>query len=203
MKFRVGAPPNSINDTDFVSGNWKRVNGLPFWLLQLVSFLLGAMAFVATLYLWLRFWPLPLPDFDATWEVPVVMGVVWIVGIMLQLSMHPGWGLSEKSTLGIWPSRFTPYTFFDGAIAKWRCILQLVLPFAILVVLPFPFALFCERFAGWLAFISCLSAFSFAFGPIVALSAAIQLPAHSYVASRGFQWYWRCEQLGSEDLTKT
>jgi hypothetical protein len=191
MQFRFGPPPNSLSDSDLISGKWKALRELPFWLFQLCALLAGALGSVAVLIFWIQFGPAFTPDFGATWQIIVAMLAVLCTGMALQVAAHPGYGFTRKSTMGIWPSRFTPYTYFNGIVSKRRYIFSLLLPVTVSVVLPFFAAMLSSRFSGWLTFISCCGAFSFGIGPFLALSAAVQLPANARVAGRGLKIFWR------------
>ncbi|MTW14559.1 hypothetical protein GM658_28490 [Pseudoduganella eburnea] len=160
MLFRLGPPLNSLSDSDLILGGWKPLRQLPFWLFQLCGILTGVIAAIATLILWKQFRPAYSPEFAAPWQiVGTVMIAVLFAGLILQVAAHPGYGLTDKTTLGIWVTRLTPYTYFDGVFSKRRYIFALLMPVTVLVVFPFLSAALSGWNSGWFIFISCSGAF--------------------------------------------
>lgn len=198
MQFRLGPPLNSLGDSDLISGGWKPLRQLPFWLFQLCGMLAGVITAIAALILWKQLRPAYSPEFAAPGQiVGIAMLAVLFAGLILQVAAHPGFGLTDKTTLGIWVSRLTPYTFFDGVVSKRRYIFSLLMPVTVLVVLPFFSAALGSWDSGWFIFISCFGAFFFGSGIILALSAALQLPTGARVAGRGLQIFWQHHDIGT------
>jgi len=191
MKFRLGPIPNSLSDTELASGAWTPLWQPPFWAFQLIALLAGALGASVVLCVWVVFGPSFPPELSGDWYLGAICAAVLVGGMALQLIAHPGYGLTAQSALGLWPSRLTLYTYFDGAVSKARLLLSLLLPAAVLVVLPLGASLLHTRFSGWLAFFAGVGAFAFGLWPMMAVYAAIQVPAQAQVAARGLQLFWR------------
>jgi hypothetical protein len=107
-------------------------------------------------------WVLLTPRFNVAFEsgykVTVVFASVVLLGMILQICTYPGMGLSNESVLGLWPSRFTPYTAYASKLTKRQFVATSLMPFVVLSILPLLFAAVLRTNSGWLIFGSCLAA---------------------------------------------
>jgi hypothetical protein len=190
MRLVLGPPPNTISESEVVEGKWRRLAQPPLWALHLISLPLGIAVGLVMLSAWVAFTPrFTVGDGPLSPVVPITL-LVLLAGPLFQLTAHPHLGFSAKSLLGLWPSRVTIYTSYSGKLAKSRYVLQLVLPFLLLSVVPLVAVVIIQVQSGWLVFVSCSAALVYGTNGVLALAAAIQLPAGSVVAGRGFATYW-------------
>jgi hypothetical protein len=172
------------------SGAWQPVRALPLWAAQLLAVPIGTAVALVVMAAWVLMTPHFDMSFAPAWHVAVAGAMVILSGMLVQVSAHPLRGLSSQSIIGIWPSRFTPYTACLTTIRKQHLVAVSVLPFLVLTVLPLAFAAVTQISSGWLVFASCFAAW--VFGPVLVLGLPTWwLPPKCMVAGRGFKAYWR------------
>lgn len=193
MIFHIGPPPNSLNDAELASGEWLRVPRLSVWALHLVALPVG----VAMAALFFIAWAVIAPRYNVEFQpLPHVIGafsLVVIAGAFVQAFAYPGYGFTKETIIGLWPSRFTPYTAHSTTVNRCHVISASVLPFLTLAVFPLLFASVFRISSGWLVFVSCSAAATFGTNVLHALP-IYRLPSTGVFAGRGFQVYWRLPQ---------
>jgi hypothetical protein len=190
MLFRFGPPPNSLSDTELASGEWRRLALPPLWVRQVLSVPVGALMALILFVAWVRFTPRFEISVGAVHQVIGAVLFVFVAGMLLQISTYPGMGLTNNTVLGVWPSRLIPYTAHLSEVTKSRAIVSLLLPFAVLALLPVVVVVVTRISSGWLVFGSCMSAGIFGMNAVLAMP-VLRLPKRSVVAGRGFQAYWK------------
>ena len=190
MLFRLGPPPDSLTDSEFATGEWRRVPRPPLWAVHVLSLPAGALMALLVLVAWI----LLTPPFDLVFEssdkVTVAIASVILLGLVLQISTYPRMGLSKQSVFGLWPSRLTLYTAHTSQLTKRQSIATLLLPFMVLSILPLLFVIVFRTSSGWLIFGSCLAAGVHGINVFLALP-VLRLPSKCVIAGRGFEPYWR------------
>jgi len=190
MLFRLGPPPDSLSDSEFATGEWRRVPRPPLWVVHVLSLPIGALMALLVLVAWVFLTPRFEVAFEPGYKVALVFSSVVLLGMILQISTYPGMGLSNQSVLGLWPSRLTPYTAHSSKLTKRQFVATSMLPFMVLSILPLLLAAALRTSSGWLIFGSCLAAGIYGTNVVLALP-ALRLPAHCVIAGRGFQPFWR------------
>lgn len=190
MLFRFGPPPDSLTDAELATGEWRSVPRPPLWVVHLLSLPVGALMALLVFVAWALLTPRFDIAFESGYKVTVAIALIYFLGMVLQISTYPEMGLSNKSVLGLWPSRLTPYTAYASKLSKRQFIATSVLPFVMLSILPLLFAAVLRTSSGWLIFGSCLAAGIYGTNVVLALP-ALRLPANCIIAGRGFQPYWR------------
>lgn len=200
LQFRLGPPPDSLSDEELASGEWRRVPYLPLWALQLLALPVGLLMAALVLMLWMLLTPRVDLRFAPGEQIALAFFVILLAGMLLEILLYPGMGLTNQSIFGFWPSRLTPYTVHTAKITKRRQVATLLMPFVVLAVLPLALATYLRYSSGWLVFYSCAAASMFGLNIFLALP-YWRLPSKSLIACRGFNPYWRVSLLepGKQD----
>ena len=190
MKFLLGPPPDSLSVDELASGEWRRLDVLPLWALQLTAIPVGIVVATALFACWV----ITTPDFEIAFAgseltVPVILATL-LMGTLLQFGAHSPAGFYRHSTLGFWPSRFALYTY-SGKLSKTRYLLVRGLPFVVMALGPLLFVVISGRQSGWLVFVSLLTALTFGMNAVLALIELWRMPANAQVGGIGLQAYWR------------
>ncbi|WP_460546716.1 hypothetical protein [Comamonas piscis] len=179
-----------MSDEELHSGEWHRIAYLPLWALHMLSLFLGLLLTFVVFVAWIAL----APGFEISsapgYEVGAALISVPLAGVLLPVLLHPRMGMSNSTIFGIWPSKFTPYTACTAKLSKRRAIASLLLPIALLVILPLLFAASMNISSGWLVFISCYAALLFGHYAMLALVWAYKIPSRAVIAGRGFEIYW-------------
>jgi len=114
MRFRLGSVPA---DPEFSpDSSWRPLREPTLWVLQLVAFPLGVVAFIAVGGLWILVTPLRLISFDSVWLLLIAFVGIVPIHELIHTAVHPRSGRSRNSTLGFWPSRMVFYAHYDGEL---------------------------------------------------------------------------------------
>lgn len=76
-------------------------------------------------------------DAAAPW-VPVLIVLVVFVPLheLLHLLGQPGWGLSSRSVLAVWPAKLRFGVYYEGCMSRRRWLAMRLMPLVVLSVLP-------------------------------------------------------------------
>lgn len=110
---------------------------------------------------------------------------------LLHALVHPGWGLSSGTIIGLWLSKGLFYAHYGGSMSRNRFLLILIMPYLVLGVLPiilmgiWPMAtLFFLLFSLWGSVLAC--------GDLVGVGLILfQIPNSSAVRNKGWKTYWK------------
>jgi hypothetical protein len=146
---------------------------------------------------WTTFTPIA-PGFGARFDSVVssltpVIGLLALVGIheLLHAVSAPGFGLSSRTVIGCWPSRGMFYAHYDGDMTAKRFLLVLIMPLAIISVLP----LLLAAVLGWghrtAAFLGVLNALFSCVDVLGVFLLLLQVPLHARVRNSGWKTWYR------------
>jgi hypothetical protein len=79
---------------------------------------------------------------------------------LVHAAIHPDRGLSERTVLGLWPSRLVFFAHYEGARSKGNFTLGIIAPFLVLAILP----LMAAHQFGWSSWI---------LGAVIVLNASV------------------------------
>ena len=190
MRVRIGAMPKAA---DFgPTAPWRPIREPSVWMMQLMALPLGALMAFAVAALWAMLTPARevIPSFSLAGTLALCGGII-VVHELVHAVVYPGFGLSDRTIVGVWPSRGVFYAHYDGELTRERFVAVYLMP---LVVISFGPLLVCATLhqgPEWLAFISWVNAFAACgdvFGTALVLS---QIPARAIVRSQGWRTYWR------------
>jgi len=151
MNFQIGP-----YQSDFDSAGWNRLfaqleqrrSVKPHSLAGALLAQVGALVISFALFgLLIHFLTLTGPDFDPLglfigenalpWWLVLIGGLAIVPAHeLLHALLHPGWGLTHKTTIGVWLSRLSFYTHYAGERSRNRLLLGIAAPFTVLSLLP-------------------------------------------------------------------
>ena len=187
MKFRVGAIPDS---QEFTANNWKPLKEPGPIVMQCFALPLGILFCALMIWLWVRWTPVTENPVTYPLLLAIVMLSVFPVHELLHLVMHPKFGMSDKSFLGVWPSRMILYAYYTDILSRNRFLAIFGMPIMILSVLPLLICSMIGYASVTIAFMSCFNVFAAAgdiFGIFILL---FQVPNRAIVRNQGWRTYW-------------
>ncbi|MFA6562966.1 MAG: DUF3267 domain-containing protein [Verrucomicrobiia bacterium] len=116
---------------------------------------------------------------------------------MIHTLVHPARGRTDKTIIGIWPSRLLFYAHYEGALSRGRFLAVFAAPLVVLSLCPIPFIALMDAWGRWPAVEMCLTVLSLVNGLASAGDAlgmiliASQVPAIAVVRNRGWRTYWK------------
>ena len=106
----------------------------------------------------------------------------------LHIAAHPHTG---NSILGVWPSRLLVYTHYHAELRCQRFVAILLMPLAVISLLPLALCAVSGLSSAVLGFISVSNGL-FAAGDLFAVGlVAWQVPRTATLRNKGWQLYWR------------
>jgi hypothetical protein len=115
---------------------------------------------------------------------------------LLHAVVHPHWGTSSRTIIGLWLSKVVLYAHYEGEMYRNRFLLVFIAPYLILGLLPLGL-LFLPGAALWtpdliilLGMIS-LTGSLLACGDIVGVVLLFQIPSGATVRNKGLNTYWK------------
>lgn len=203
MKLAFGPPPD-IADFSPEDEGWTALREpSPGWL-NLVAAPLGLLALAALALAWGR---------GPSWSVsggpsvfgklaPLVwmalaFGVIFVGTFIVHECLHalacPGFGLTERTIIGVWPSRLLFYAGHLGALSRNRWLLVYLLPLIVLSVLPLVAWHVCGLYSGLLHFVSLLNGLASGGDTLAVLLLLRQVPRHAQMRNKGWHSWWKIE----------
>ena len=205
MQFHMGAIP----ETGFVPDNsWRPLREPGPRVMQLCAFPFGIVAGYAVFKGWQFVLDgLPAPFFrDHPLAVMLALSLAFpvliVVHEMIHAWVHPHFGRTAESVVGVWPSRLVFYAAFTGAHSRDRFIAILGAPFLCITLLPLAVGALCghQLPAAVLylaAYVSVLNALC-ACGDLFAIAMLFaQVPRTAETRNQGWRTYWRLPQTDS------
>jgi hypothetical protein len=189
MRLQLGAIPE-IADLPAEDG-WVKLREPPLWVvrwilalpLSLVLVLLSAV-FVT------RYTEITIEGLSGGGLIAVYVATI-AMHELVHAAIHPDRGLSDRTVVGLWPSRLVFFAHYEGARSKGNFTLGIIAPFLVLTILP----LMAAHQFGWSSWI---------LGAVIILNASVSsvdvlgffialfgLPGSSIVRNRGWHSYWR------------
>ena len=110
---------------------------------------------------------------------------------LLHAAVFPGWWLSPRTLIGVWPSKGMFYAHYEGPLSRNRFLLVLLTPLAVLSVLPWLAEAIFQT--GWalLPVISVVNAMAAGGDIFAAALIAWQVPAGATMQNQGWRSWWR------------
>lgn len=198
MRFHVGAIPQNSDFQPDAEG-WNALREPSPLVFQLWALPVAALNCLVLFGLWQLLVP-PFPESDSRWA-GIGLLIVLLTFIPVHEFLHafaaPGWGLSDKTAIGLWPQKLVFYAHYDGALSRNRFLLVFATPFFVLSVLPIFMAAIMARLTGdgtvslilqGLVFLNGLAAC----GDILAIAMIMkQVPPTALVRNQGWNTFWK------------
>ena len=197
MKFHFGPVPDPLDfipDAPWQALDEPSINVLNFVILPYALATLGAV-----FILWFGLTPLSLIDLEyftfidnSTASLMVIFVILIILHELLHTVIHPGFGLSSQSILGLWLSRGVFYAAYAAEWSRNRAVACLLTPFLTLSILPLILApLFSGDMMALLCFVSLVNAFASCADLFFARLIFLQVPADGILRNKGYRTYWK------------
>ncbi len=145
MRIRLGSLPES-SDAPAAAEGWQPLSGGPSvrlgtWLAVLAGVILpcGPCVLLATVGLLVRPDPAapPVALEPVPWGAIILTCLLYIpVHELLHAVWHPGLGLSDRTTLVIWPRKLNFGVYYEGCLSRARWLLMRAAPFIFLTLVP-------------------------------------------------------------------
>jgi hypothetical protein len=188
MQFHLGAVPDSPDFSP--DDSWKPLREPGPIRMQILAFPLGVATCAAVAALWFYLTPVTSAPFAPP---TLLLGAILVsipVHELIHASVHPQFGRSHSSVLGLWPSRLLFYAHYSGELSRNRFIAILVMPLVLISVVPLLVSALIGHAPVVLAFVSvfnALCACGDAFGICLLL---FQVPSAATVRNQGWRTYW-------------
>jgi hypothetical protein len=128
-----------------------------------------------------------------TIDISTLLLLILIVPVheLLHAVVHPGWGLSTSTIIGIWLSKGLFYAHYTGEMSRNRFLLVLVMPFLVLGVLPTVLIMLMPGLRQSLLWLSLFGSV-FACGDLEGVGFILfQIPSSAIVRNQGWKTYWK------------
>jgi hypothetical protein len=199
MRFHIGVPPTSSDFTP--SSSWQPLAEPSPCLLQVVALPVGLLASGSVAWCWAQLLGTRI-DFDSPAAL-LRFGLLLLLAFpllivaheMIHAALHPHWGRSPATIVGVWPSRLVFFAHYDGELSRNRFLVIFVMPTLVLTLVPL--ALWAALLpaapqVGWLlAWCGTWNAL-FSCGDLVGMALVLaQVPRNAVVRNQGWNTYWR------------
>jgi len=203
MRLHYGAPPESPDFNPEAEG-WRKI---PFDPTPVLFLILAILAALLLSFVWgalfFRVLPLRVTPFEMLGSVIVIFG--WIptlllltpVHELLHALVHPNWGRSSKTIIGIWLAKGTLYAHYEGEMSRNRYVLVALAPYFFLGLLPLA-VLALPGAAFWppsvvhlLGMVSLLWSTAACADIVIVAFLLFQIPAAALVRYNGLHTYWK------------
>jgi hypothetical protein len=109
----------------------------------------------------------------------------------LHALVHPGWGLSSNTVVGLWLSKGMFYAYYEGEMSRNRLLLVYVTPYIILGMLPTILIATIPELMQSLLWFSLFGSV-LACGDLVGAGLIFfQIPRSAIVRNKGWNTYWK------------
>lgn len=202
MRFHFGAVPLDP-EFDPQQQGWRSIREPGPWVMQLLALPVSVLLLVVSaglLYLVLPhelLFTQPLTIQMPLWMLALILIFVIPVHEVIHALVHPGWGLSSRTVIGLWLSKVLFYAHYEGPMSRNRFLLVFAAPYLVLSILPLALILLL-RAAGapvetlWgLAFLSVIAGVLASGDAIGFWLIFSQIPARATVRNKGWSTYWK------------
>ncbi|RPJ27104.1 MAG: DUF3267 domain-containing protein [Chloroflexi bacterium] len=203
MRLHYGAPPENPEFNPEAEG-WRK---LAFDPSPILLQLMAIPVIVVLVVIWGRLLflvpPLKMTSLQVVGSPILVLG--WLIILLMLIPvhellhalMHPHWGRSPNTILGLWLSKGLGYAHYEGEMSRNRYVLAALVPYLILGLLPLGIlalpgtALWPAGVVLTLVFLS-LPGSVLACGDMVVIGLLLfQIPGAAIVRNKGWKTYWR------------
>lgn len=134
----------------------------------------------------------------ATLAIGIMLGGIIPVHELLHAAVHPRFGLSDASVLGLWPSKGMFYAHYVGELSRARLITVFIMPLLLLSFLPLSVCAAVHRSSILLASISILNALASSVDILGIALLLFQVPGNAGVRNQGWKTYWKVHGAGKQ-----
>jgi len=193
MRLHLGSVPDDFSP----DGSWRAIREPAVGRLHVLALPIGFGAALLTWYCWRLVGGLGSFQFHGglgLLGMVLSLPVLIVVHELLHALVHPQFGCSRSTVLGVWPSRLICYAHYSGPLDRDRLLLVLAMPFFVVTVVPLALAgtaglppgltMWAAWFSTWNALCAC--------GDYVGVALIwYQVPPTATVQNRGWWTHWR------------
>lgn len=192
MRFHIGSIPEPEGGEP--SGEWNSLSEPKPVMMQLIALPFGVVFGAIVGALWI--YATPVTKNPVAHPVLMIGGMVALFPIheLMHAIVHPGFGFSRHTTLGLWPSRLLAYAHYDGIISRNRFIAILAMPFLVISILPLLICIVLGHASVTIAFISSLNALGACIDILGICILLFRVPSNAIVRNHGWRTYWNVPQ---------
>ena len=201
MRFRLGPIPEYPRFDPEREG-WSRLREPGPLAIQLIALPVALATLLASgALIFLVFRQAQLARYPSMFSLPAWVWLIVLVIVIpaheaIHAALHPDWGLSQQSVIGLWPSKAVFYAHYEGAMSRSRLLLVLAGPYRGLSLLPIGLMAFPGT-GAWnptavplLAMLSVVGAVV-ACGDMISFALLVFLvPPAAVVRNQGWRTYW-------------
>lgn len=174
--------------------SWSLMREPTPWVMQLLAVPLGMVLSLTLAVFWFSLTPLGQAPPPSAAELFGALVAMVPAHEALHVAVHPRTG---NSILGFWPSRVLLYTHYRAALPCRRFVASLLMPVAVISLLPLAVCAASATSSAFLGFASVSNAL-FASGDLFAAGlVAWQIPRTATLRNKGWRVYWRVERPSS------
>ena len=129
--------------------------------------------------------------------VMLLLIVIIPVHELIHAFLTPGFGLTDKTVIGIWPSRLLFFAYYDEALSRNRFLVVFLAPFFVLSLLPVGLAVLARLLPVHPSLLPSLVLLSLlngaaASGDLLGFTLVwMQIPSKAQVRNKGWRTYWK------------
>lgn len=113
---------------------------------------------------------------------------------LLHILIHPNWGTSSNSMIGVWPSKGLLYAHYEGEMSRDRFLFVFVMPLLVLGILPTLLLMMIPELLPSLFWLSLFGTVM-ACGDLVGVAFIVfQVPRSATIRNKGWNTYWKSAQ---------
>lgn len=196
MILHLGPPPEDPSFDPLVQG-WQAVREPGPLLVQILAIPVAVAVFLTQTALLQRIGVAnPVPLLFSTRAVLLLLALIPIHEL-LHLLVHPGFGLTRSSVLGVWLSRVVIYAAYLESMPRGRFLAALAAPFIGLSLLPILLLVLGRLFLvedailNWLALIALVNGVASSGDLVGLLMIGFQTPRGALIRDKGWRSYWK------------
>ena len=200
MRFHSGAIPE--NPTFHPEAeDWRSIREPGPIAIQILAIPVAVLLMILTGWLFWQFLPSKfIFEEMAPYHLELTIVVLFLllpVHELLHALCHPGFGFSNQTVLGVWPSKLLLYAHYEGALSRNRFLVIVLSPLIGLTLIPLVILALLSSYTpslnvivnlGCLAFVNAASAS----GDVIAFFAVLlQIPASGVIQNQGWRTFWK------------
>jgi hypothetical protein len=191
MRWHIGPIPETFTPDD----SWRTIWEPGPVLLQVLALPVAIASAVAVGWGWHTI-GIPQQGQPAGVVLALFLSLIALIAVheLLHAMVHPGWGCSSATIIGLWLRHFLFYAHYEGPLSRDRFLAVFLMPLLIITLLPLalaavglvpePWLFPLAWFSTWNALFSC--------GDLIGFALIVtQIPRAAIVQNRGWRTYWQ------------
>lgn len=206
MKFHLGAVPEAADFYPDVDG-WSSIREPGPILMQVIAIPVAFLLLILLSVLFVLAVPGQFHDhriMTLTFPlVPMVIILVLLIPVheLIHAFCTPHMGMTERTLIGIWPSRLLCYAYYEGSMSRNRFLVTFLGPFVVLSLFPIAivalgrFVPISFELVSDLIFLSMVNGAAASGDFIGFVLVLLQIPPNAQVRNLGWRTFWKLTTL--------